>query len=209
MTVSTSNSRIEAMKKTVKKNQKFNIIPQNVKGAASCTVLYTDKSFFDVEITTADMKYYKENGEVELFTVVDDGMMYFKSKIETVGDNIVTIKMPEAHEVIQRREHTRVPFTNQVKLKSGEKVYTCDCSDISAGGMKLFCYEDIEPKCDYEIKFSLDGKIEISAFFHPIRVKVEKKGKTILSGKFIALKNIDKIAIVQYCFKKETENVNK
>lgn len=197
------------MKKTVKKNQRFNIIPANVKGAASCVVLYTDKSFFDVEINLKDMKYYKENSDVELFTVVDDGMMYFKSKIETVGDNIVTIKMPEAHEIIQRREHTRVPFDSKVKLKAGDKEYICDCSDISAGGMKLACYDEMAPNYDYEVKFSLDGKIEISAFFHPIRVKVEKKGKTVLSGKFVALKNIDKIAIVQYCFKKETENVNK
>ncbi len=197
------------MKKTVKKNQKFNIIPENVKGAASCVVLYTDKSFFDVEINAKDMKYYKENGNVELFTVVDDGMLYFKSKVESVGDNIITVKMPDEHEVIQRREYTRVPFKQPVKLKAGNKEYSCDCSDLSAGGMKLACYEDIQTNCDYEIKFSLDGKIEISTFFHPIRVKVEKKGKTVISGKFMALKNIDKIAIVQYCFKKETENVNK
>ena len=36
------------MKKIVKKNQKFNIIPENVRGAASCVVLYSDKSFFFV-----------------------------------------------------------------------------------------------------------------------------------------------------------------
>lgn len=197
------------MKKTVRKNQKFNIIPENVKGASSCVVLYTDKSFFDVEINSKDMKYYKENGCVELFTVVDDGMMYFKSKVEAVGDNIVTVKMPETHEVIQRREHTRVPFDSKVKLKAGEHEYICDCSDISAGGMRLACYDKIPSNFDYAVKFSLDGKIEISAFFHPIRIKQEKKGKTVLSGKFVALKNIDKIAIVQYCFKKETENVNK
>ena len=197
------------MKKTVKKNQKFNIIPENVKGAASCVVLYTDKSFFDVEINPGDMKYYKENCNVELFTVVDDGMMYFKSKVETVGDNIVTVKMPESHEIIQRREYTRVPLGSQVKLRAAGKEFVCDCSDISAGGMKLACYEEMPSNYEYEVKFSLDGKIEISAFFHPIRVKVEKKGKTVISGKFVALKNIDKIAIVQYCFKKETENVNK
>ena len=36
-----------------------------------------------------------------------------------------------------------------------------------------------------------------------------KNKKNIVSGRFIALKNIDKIAIVQFCFKKQMENTNK
>lgn len=197
------------MKKIVKKNQKFNIIPENVKGAASCVVLYSDKSFFDVEINSKDMKYYKENSDIEMFSVVDDGMMYFKTKVESVGDNIITVKMPEGYEIMQRREFSRVPFDNKAVLKALGKEYICDCSDISAGGMKLYCYEELPTHCEFGISFSLDGKIQISAYFLPIRIKTEKKGKTVISGKFVALKNLDKIAIVQYCFKKEAENVNK
>ena len=66
---------------------------------------------------------------------------------------------------------------------------------------------------DYEIEFSLEGNIPIQCFFKPIRVseldKKNKQTRNVVSGRFVALKNIDKIAIVQYCFKKNLENTNK
>lgn len=197
------------MKKIVKKNQKFSIVPEDIRGASSCVVLYSDKSFFDVELKPEDIKYYKEGADVELFTVVEDGMMYFKSAVESVGDNIVSIKNPEVNEVIQRREHTRVAYDREAVIKSLEGAFVCKGVDISAGGMKFECEHEINTKCDYDISFSLDGKINIDCFFRPIRSASDKKGKFIVSGRFVAMKNIDKIAVVQYCLKKQTENVNK
>ena len=78
--------------------------------------------------------------------------------------------------------------------------------------MKLETLSELKETEDYPIEFPLESKIPIECFFKPIRIMAKGKGKTkkyIVSGRFIVLKNIDKIAIVQYCFKKQTENTNK
>ena len=79
--------------------------------------------------------------------------------------------------------------------------------------MKFVTEAPLTPIKDYLIEFSLDSGIPIRCFFKPIRVDgIESKKsvqKNIVSGRFIALKNIDKIAIVQFCFRKEMESTIK
>ena len=79
--------------------------------------------------------------------------------------------------------------------------------------MKIETDAPVTNEKDYYVEFSLEGNIPIQCFFKPIRVdelhQKNKKAKNLVSGRFIALKNIDKIAIVQFCFKKQMENTNK
>ena len=198
------------MKTLLKKNKKVSILPKNVKGAAEGTITRALKDFFEVEIPSEDLKYYKKGENVEFFAAVDSGMLYFTSELEEINENTLKIKTAKDYDLLQRREYTRVPLDKEITIKDDN--ITCKCLDISAGGMKIEMAKQPDMEKDYTISFSLDGRTEIGCYLRPIRITKDdkkKNGKYIVSGRFVLLKNIDKIAIVQYCFKKNIENTNK
>ena len=204
------------MKKLLKKNQKIYAVPEDIKGALSTTIKKVTTKNIEFEIDKKDLKYYKKDNAIEMFTVVDAGMLYFKPIVVDVlkEENIIKVAFDKnVYDLLQRREFTRIEITKEFKLFDKEKEYVCNSIDISAGGMKFITEAPLTPIKDYIIEFSLDSGIPIRCFFKPIRVdefenKTTKKSqpKNIVSGRFIALKNIDKIAIVQFCFRKEMES---
>lgn len=195
------------MKAMFKKNQTVNILPEDVRGAAEGIVLRALKKSLEVEISQNDSQFYSAGMAVELFTPVEDGMLYFSSELESVEKNVLKITLPQESETIQRREFTRIPIEKKVVLK--EDNITCNCLDISAGGMKLETAKQLDMEVDYTVNFELENNTKINCYLRPIRISKAKNGKYIVSGRFVLLKNIDKIAIVQFCFKKEIENTNK
>ncbi len=198
------------MKTLLKKNKKVSILPKDVKGAAEGTITRALKDFFEVEIPVEDLKYYKTGENIEFFAAVESGMLYFSSELEEINENTLKIKTAKDYDLLQRREYTRVPLDKEITIKDDN--ITCKCLDISAGGMKIEMAKQPDMEKDYTISFSLDGRTEIGCYLRPIRITKDdkkKNGKYIVSGRFVLLKNIDKIAIVQYCFKKNIENTNK
>ena len=204
------------MKKMLKKNQKICIVSEDIKGSFSSKILKAEKNLFEVEINSNDINYYKKGSEIEAFTIVDEGMLYFKAKVDSVKkkEGILIISFDKKdYELLQRREYTRIDFEKEFTLKDADNDYVCKTIDISAGGMKILLDKKINVVNDYPIQFSLESNIPIECFFKPIRIdemlSKNKVVKYVVSGKFVALKNIDKIAIVQFCFKKQMENKNK
>ena len=207
------------MKNLLNKNKKICLVPEDIKGALSTEIQKITTKSIDLNLSDKDIKYYKQGDAVELFTVVEDGMLYFKPVVKEVDKTEKTIKLEytkEQYELLQRREYTRVDFSKEFTLKDKENSYICECIDICAGGMKFATEAELSCAKDYIIEFTLESTIPIQCFFQPIRVDNGKNSKTkaknkknIVSGRFIALKNIDKIAIVQFCFKKQMENTNK
>lgn len=204
------------MRKLLKKNQKISMVPENIKGAMSSTIKSVVKNIVELEIKSEDLEYYSVDSTVEMFTVVDEGMLYFKPKVSEIDEkeNIIKVEFDKKeYDLLQRREFTRVGLEKEFTLQDGKDYFICKCIDISAGGMKFLTDAELTPEKDYVLAFSLESNIPIECFFKPIRSdKSGQKGKNsknIVSGRFIALKNIDKIAIVQYCFKKQIENTNK
>lgn len=204
------------MKELLKKNQKICLVPENIKGALSTTIKKVLKSSLEVEVKKADLKYYKENDVVEMFTVVEAGMLYFKPKVKEIkkDDNVIKVEFDrEVYDLLQRREYTRVEYEKDIKITDRDKKsYGCKTIDIGAGGMKLISKEKLSNEKDYVLEFSLDSNIPIQCYFKPIRIdelKSKKSTQYVVSGRFLALKNIDKIAIVQFCFRKEMESTIK
>ncbi len=209
------------MRKLLKKNQKIYVVPQDIKGALSTKIKKIARNVIEVEINNSDLAYYQKDATVEMFTIVDEGMLYFKPVVSEVLDdeNIVKVVFnKEVYDLLQRREFTRVELEKDFRLSDGQNDYVCSLIDISAGGMKFVTDAPLTTVRDYVIEFSLENNIPIQCFFKPIRVdelqtKVAKSKKqspkSVVSGRFIALKNIDKIAIVQFCFKKQMEFTNK
>ena len=204
------------MKKLLKKNQNVFVVPEDVKGALSSKIKKFEKNILEICIDKDDMQYYSSKSPIEVFTVVDEGMLYFKTEIGSIDaeNNVLSIAFDKKNsEILQRREYTRIDLDKEFTLKDGEKDYVCKFVDLSAGGMKILTDADLSTEKDYLIEFSLESNIPIGCYFKPIRVDEihmkNKPVKKVVSGRFIALKNIDKIAIVQFCFKKQTENTNK
>ncbi len=204
------------MKKLLKKNQKIYIIPEDIKGAFSTKIIKSAKNILEIQITADDIAFYNPDDNIEAFSVVNEGVLYFKPRVAEVDkkENVLKIEFDEKNcNLLQRREYTRIDIEKEFTLKDGETEYVCTMMDLSAGGLKILTNAPLTTEKDYEIEFSLESNIPIQCFFKPIRV-AEVKGKNkpaknIVSGRFIALKNIDKIAIVQFCFKKQMENKNK
>lgn len=209
------------MRKLLKKNQKIYMVPQDIKGALSTKIKKVSRNVIEVEVNNADLQYYQKDAIVEMFTVVDEGMLYFKPVVSEIfaDENVVKVVFnKEVYDLLQRREFTRVELEKDFRLSDGQNDYVCSLVDISAGGMRFLTDAPLTTVRDYVIEFSLENNIPIQCFFKPIRVdelqvkatKTKKQSpQSIVSGRFIALKNIDKIAIVQFCFKKQMEFTNK
>lgn len=203
------------MKNLIKKGQKIYMVPQDVRGSLSSTIDKLVGSTICFKISENDLEFYSLGDVVEMFTVINDGVLYFKPRVVGIDPTEKIIKVEfnkENYEQLQRREYTRIDMEKEFTLKNGEESIVCVCLDLSAGGMKLETTAKLNIAQDYPIEFSLESKIPISCFFQPIRITEKGKGKNkknIISGRFVAIKNIDKIAIVQYCFKKQSENINK
>ncbi|MBS4759675.1 MAG: PilZ domain-containing protein [Clostridium sp.] len=200
------------MKELLKNGQKISMVPENIKGALSSTIKKVIGNSIEIEVSKADSEFYAPEQTVEMFTVVDDGMLYFKPVVSEIREEEGIIKVnfdKEKYDLLQRREYTRIELDKEFTLKDEDKDYVCKCEDISAGGMKFITSANLSVDKDYTIEFALESNIPIQCFFKPIRTDKQKDGKNIVSGRFIALKNIDKIAIVQFCFKKQMENTNK
>ena len=82
--------------------------------------------------------------------------------------------------------------------------------DISAGGMRLSSETEMKKDKDYAVDISLDSNLFISCTFRPVRVVFEEENKKYnISGKFVLIKNIDRVALMQYCMKRQSEMQNK
>ena len=190
------------------------MVPEDIQGALSTQINKIVGTTIEVDVKKSDLKYYNLGDTVEMFSVIEDGILYFKPRVVDVDKSVNTVKVEfdkNKYDQLQRREYTRIDLKKEFTLKDDDKSYVCNCLDLSAGGMKFETEAALDCAKDYPIEFSLESKIPIECFFKPIRITAKKgrSKKNIVSGRFIALKNIDKIAIVQFCFKKQMENKNK
>ena len=61
----------------------------------------------------------------------------------------------------------------------------------------------------YNITVKLDNDQEVKCKYQLIRVEKGDNGLYTISGRFTNLSNIDKMTLVQFCMKKDMENLNK
>ena len=80
-------------------------------------------------------------------------------------------------------------------------------ADISAGGLKVHTDEQLELLTEYSLSLSIDNETA-NCTFEPIRLEANANS-FIASGRFNNINSHDRIALVQYCFRKQIENSNK
>lgn len=193
------------MRNQILENKEFNIISRSIDNASKCTVINVSEDCFTVKLHN-NYKYEKDES-VELFTMTSKGQLYFETIIKDVDKTNVSIWFPLSYKYLQRREFTRIQTEQEITLKDKNKSIPAQISDISAGGLKVTTKEQLQLLKEYKISMNIENKI-VETVFEPIRIETSPKG-FISSGRFNDISNYDRIALVQYCFRKQIENSNK
>ena len=196
------------MRELIKNEQLVTIVPQDFKKTNKGKVLDVSMDGFRMEL-----KYKPEgllvNHICDFYSLTDNGYLYFESYIKSLENNVISIANPVKHRFLQRRKFTRIKFIEDLELINGETVHKIRTLDLSAGGMKVRTSENIDIEKDYNVTIKLSNEQEIKCKYQLIRVEKGDSGLYTISGRFTHLSNIDKMTLVQFCMKKDMENLNK
>ena len=196
------------MRELIKENQLVTIVPQDFKKTNKGKVLEVSMDGFRMEL-----KYKPEglliNHICDFYSFTDNGYLYFESYIQNLENNVITIANPVKHRFLQRRKFTRIKFIEDLDLKCEDNVYKIRTLDLSAGGMKISTAENLDMEKTYDVAIRLSDEQEIKCKYQLIRVEKGDSGLYTISGRFLCLSNIDKMTLVQFCMKKDMENLTK
>ncbi|MBQ2644760.1 PilZ domain-containing protein [bacterium] len=190
-------------------NQELLILSSEVTNATrgNVTEVFDDESF-QIKLKTKENYTIGEN--VNLFAVSGSGIVYISSNIQDIKDLDIKISRPEKSSLIQRREYTRVEIHKNILINYQNKNIRAEIIDISAGGMKLTADTEMFKNIDYKTDINLDTNLFISCLFRPVRIIYDENlNKFVVSGKFKLIKNVDRVALMQFCMKKQSEIQNK
>ncbi len=196
------------MRELIKKDQLVTVVPQDFKNSNRGKVLDVSMEGFRMELK------YKPEGLIknhicDFYSLTDNGYLYFESYIQELENNVISIANPVKHRFLQRRKFTRIKFIEDIELVYGDTVHKARTLDISAGGMKLSTKENIDIEKEYKVTIKLSEEQDIKCKYQLIRVEKGDNGLYTISGRFVNLSNIDKMTLVQFCMKKDMENLNK
>lgn len=196
------------MRELIKKEQLVTIVPQDFKNSNKGRVLEVVPEGFRMELK------YKPEGLVknhicDFYSLTDNGYLYFESYIQKLENNVITIASPVKHRFLQRRKFTRIKFLEDLELVYGDEKHKIRTLDLSAGGMKLRTEDNLDMEKEYKVTLKLDNEQEVKCKYQLIRVEKGDNGIYTISGRFTNLSNIDKMTLVQFCMKKDMENLNK
>lgn len=196
------------MNTAVVKDQEFIIVSSEVTNATKgvVTEVFDDKSF-NLELVSQER--YKEGEQVDLFAVSGSGVIYLSAELKSVDNKTLTVNKPDKEIDIQRREYLRVEINKNILIYTDEKTIRATVLDISAGGVCLTTDTKMSTDIDYQFDISLEKDVLISCKFRPIRVNLLDNNMYKVSGKFKLIKNVDRVAIMQFCMKKVSEMQNK
>ena len=62
---------------------------------------------------------------------------------------------------------------------------------------------------EYDVTLKLESELVVKCKYKLIRVEKNDAGIYTISGRFTNLSNVDKMTLVQFCMKKNMENINK
>ena len=190
------------MRNQITENKEFYIISRSVDNAEICKVIEVADDCFKVKLDKK--RKYEVDESVELFTVTEKGQLYFETIIKEVNDDVLSIWYPITYKYLQRREYSRVPLDMDIVLTDNNKEIKAAVIDISAGGLKVATKQQLELLKDYKISFTIENQ-KVDTIFEPIRIEA-LPNVFFSSGRFKDINNTDRVALVQYCFKKQIEN---
>lgn len=193
------------MRNEITENKEFSILSRSIDNAEKCSVVKLCEDCFKVKLR--NKRKYEVGESVELFAMTSNGQLYFETIVKDVCDDILSIWFPISYKYLQRREYSRIQVEKEINLLYENKQISAKISDISAGGLKLVTKEQLQLLKEYVISINIENR-ELKTIFEPIRIESGHDG-FVSSGRFKDISSYDRIALVQYCFRKQIENSNK
>jgi len=188
----------------------FKIIPGQFENSTSIDIENVNESELGAVLkylSETEAASYQEGGEVEVFGLTNEGLIYFTTEILSRSGANLVLKVPKEHKNIQRREYSRVITDSKIELlsRANAEIKTLD---ISAGGVRLALNFELKASEEHPVLIKLTNNAEINCNIQIIRTDTEG-GEFVTSARFTNIKSIDRIALVQYTFKALTEEENK
>jgi c-di-GMP-binding flagellar brake protein YcgR len=196
------------MRELLKKDQLVTIVPQDFKNSNKGKVLEVSMEGFRMELKYAPTGLIN-NHICDFYSLTDNGYLYFESYIKSLENNVVFIANPVKHRFLQRRKFTRIKFIEDLELTYDDSVYKVRTLDLSAGGMKIRTEANLDIEKEYKVDLLLSDEQQVKCKYQLIRVEKDDNGYYTISGRFTNLSNIDKMTLIQFCMKKDMENLNK
>lgn len=196
------------MGEILEKEQIINVVPVNFKNYNKGKIIdFIDREFLLEVFQSPDN--ILANKMMEFYSQTKNGMLYFSSTVTEINGNVLKIQMPIKHRFLQRRAFTRVKFIQKLDFKKEGKTFDVESIDLSAGGLKLKSSEYVDINGKYEVYIRLSVNKKIRSEFELIRIEKNEENAYTLSGRFQNLSNADKMTLIQFCMKKNIENLNK
>ena len=196
------------MRELVKNEQIVTVVPQDFKNTNKGRVIDVTMDGFKMELKYKPVGLL-QNHICDFYSLTDNGYLYFESYIQNLENNVITIANPVKHRFLQRRKFTRIKFIEDIELKYEDIVHKARTLDISAGGMKIQTPENIDIEKEYKVTIKLSEEQEVNCKYQLIRVEKGDNGLYVISGRFTQLSNVEKMLLIQFCMKKDMENMNK
>lgn len=196
------------MNELLEQNQVLSIVPKDFRNSNKGKVVEIQDQKFLLEIFHEPEGIVLKN-VMEFYSQTKNGMLYFTSAVSEMNGNMLTVLMPRKHRFLQRRAFTRIKFFQDLNFELNKKTYKIKSLDLSAGGMKLKTTEHLDIDADYDLCINLPGELFITCKYQPLKIEKNEDGSYTLSGRFENLSNTDKMKLIQFCMRKNTENVNR
>lgn len=196
------------MNELLEQNQVLSIVPQDFRNSNKGKIVEIQDQKFLLEIFHAPDGIILKH-VLEFYSQTKNGMLYFTSSVSEINGNLLTVLMPRKHRFLQRRAFTRIKFSQDLNFEADKKTYKIQSLDLSAGGMKLKTNEHLDIDTDYDLCINLPGELFIKCKYQTIKIEKNEDGSYTLSGRFEKLSNTDKMKLIQFCMRKNTENVNR
>lgn len=193
------------MRNEILENKEFSILSRSIDNATKCQVVSVSEESFEVKLDIQGK--YEVDESVELFTMTSKGQLYFETIIKDIQGDILSLWFPINYRYLQRREYSRIHMDKEIVLTKEGSNIDAKIVDISAGGLKVTTNEQLELMAQYSLSLNIDNEIT-SCTFEPIRIEANANS-FVSSGRFNDITSHDRIALVQYCFRKQIENSNK
>ncbi len=193
------------MRNEIIENKEFYILSRSVDNAEKCVVISLNEDCFVVKLQ--NVRKYEIDESVELFTMTNNGQLYFETIVKDVKDDTLSVWFPISYKYLQRRQYSRIRLEEETELVCKDKKIPARIFDISAGGLKVNTKEQLQLLDEYSISLDFENK-KLDMTFEPIRIEVGNN-EFVSSGRFKNISSYDRIALVQYCFRKQIENSNK
>ena len=99
------------MEAIIKDGKDYRIIPATIEHSTTLDVINVENSLLEAKLnflTEAEISSYKIGEEAEVFGSTDEGLVYFRARINSVENNIIKLAIPTDFTKVQRREYSRI-----------------------------------------------------------------------------------------------------